>query len=331
MKKNKIVSNFLLVLAISIFSFSAGFAAESSSPEAVEHYNAGLEYVMQEDYERASLAFQKALEYDPELVDAYFNLGSLYEHFGDYQTAIRAYTEVVALEPRDFETMYKIGELYVKLGYRGEALNCLYAIPQGTSSYTKAQTLLAQLGQQEQQQQQQPATAEQKVDEQKVNNTQTAETQTTEVKDVRSMEPSTNTSLAERTMEGRTPNGGYTDPDKTLLSKYSSPTGITIDRLGNIFVASYADNSIYVVTPDEKNSVFSNSPMLDGPIGIVADQNGTLYVANYNKDNILRITRDGNVSIYKSDVMKPYALSIMNNTLYVSEQGTNSVIKFRLR
>ena len=320
MKKNKIVANFLLVLAISIFCTSAAFAAQSASPEAVEYYNAGLEYVNKEDYEKASLAFQKALDYDPEMVDAYYNLGSLYEHFGDYRTAIRAYTDVVALEPKDYETVYKIAELYAALNMKNEALNCLYSIPQNSAAFSQASSLLAQLTKEEPAQTKEPQQT-------------SASTQTTtaNVTETHANKPVYDINPSDYTMDGRTKSGGYTDPDKSLLSRYSSPTGIAIDRAGNIFIASYADNSIYVVSPEEKNSVFSDSPMIDGPIGIVADASGNLYVANYNKDNILLINPNGNVSIYKSNVMKPYALSIRNNTLYVSEQGTNSVVKFKLR
>ena len=302
MKKSvllKKMSVFLLFLGM--FAVLPALSASSQSPEAVKYYNAGIEFVQKDDYQSASNSFQKALEYDPEFIDAYYNLGSIYEHFGDYETALFAYSQVVAIEPRDYEAKYKMASIYYQSQMYPEALECIGEIPSGTQFYSKAQELKKNIN-----------------------------SKSNAVAAKKSSFTPTTTVQQERTMEGRTQSGGYTDTDKSLLSKYSSPTGIVADDYGNIFIASYAENKIYVVTEGEKNQVFSESTMINGPIGLAVDEAGNVYVANYNKNNILKISRNGNVNIFKDNVMRPYSLEIIGNVLYVSEQGTNSVIKFKL-
>ncbi len=336
MKKSIIAKLLVLIVMTVAIAAMPVKAGESESVEAVEYYNSGLEYVNNNDFERAALAFQKAIQHDPEFADAYFNLGSLYEHFGDLQTAIRAYEAVITIEPRDYPTYLKLANLYFTLNMDKQALEFANAIPTNTYEYKQAQDLKNKINK--------PAaatTAKQPVT--KPDNTTKATSAKpsaakTTTKSSSASTPVSRTTAApsqaadayEQTMEGRTETGGYTDPDKSLLSKYTSPTGITIDNKGNVYVASFGDNSIYTVSPDGKNKLFSQSKMIDGPIGMDTDPQGNLYVANYNKDNILKITPSGNVHIFKSNVSKPYSIYISNGVLLVSEQGTNSVVMYKL-
>jgi len=306
--KNKLLISILLVLTLISVS-AAPVRAETDNQDAADAYNAGLKYVQQDDYEHAALSFQKAIQCDPNFGDAYYNLGSLYEHFGDYETAIKAYEQVVAIEPRDYATTLKLANLYYALNMDDQALEYIAAIPEGTDEYQGALALKKKIN----------TKSAPKAK-------QSAKTQTpSKSKATPTQSPQDNS------MDGRTASGGYTDPDKTLISKYSSPTGITVDSKGNIYVASFGDNKIYTVTPDGANKVFAESTMIDGPIGIDADTAGNLYVANYNRDNILKISPSGNVNIFKSDVKKPYAVYVSGNVILVSEQGTNSVIMFVIK
>lgn len=325
MKKIKFAKKlfFTALLAAALMAPAVCFA-NSESEEAVNYYNKGIEYVNKGEYQMASTAFQKALEFDPEFVDAYYNLGSIYEHFGDFETALYAYTQVVAIEPRDYEARFKAANIFYMSQMYSDALEFVKEIPENSEFYAKAQEIKNSINKM-----QKGAAAAAAKQAQTTAVSQQKES-TAQNRALSNSSPVTS-ERAELTMEGRTKTGGYTDPDKTLLSKYSSPTGIAVDNYGNIFVASYAENVIYKVTRDERNRVFSDSTMIDGPIGLVVDGAGNLYVANYNKNNILKISASGNVSIFKENVARPYSLEIVGNTLYVSEQGTNSVVKFRIR
>ena len=115
-----------------------------------------------------------------------------------------------------------------------------------------------------------------------------------------------------------------------MYNDLPSPTGIAGDKLGNIYVACFSDNMIYKITPDGKRIIFIKDSRINGPIALVSDNNDNIYVSNYNGDNILKVTPTGNISTLISNIQKPYGMSIVNGMLYVSSQGSNSVLKYKL-
>ena len=115
------------------------------------------------------------------------------------------------------------------------------------------------------------------------------------------------------------------------LGDFEAPSGIALDSRGNIFIASFLDNTIHKISIYGQKSVFSNSVLIRGPIGLAIDKNDNIYVANYSANTIVKITSEGNASIF-SKVQKPYCLNYdnQNNKLFVTEQETNKLIKFDL-
>lgn len=109
-----------------------------------------------------------------------------------------------------------------------------------------------------------------------------------------------------------------------------SPTGVTSDANGNLYVAAFSENAIYKITPDNKRQVFVKSNMISGPISLVTDSTGNLYVSNYTANNVVKITPQGNISVLIGRVDKPYGLHVDGNMLFVSSQGSNSVLRHRL-
>lgn len=109
-----------------------------------------------------------------------------------------------------------------------------------------------------------------------------------------------------------------------------SPTGLTTDKAGNLYVAGFSDNSIIKITPDGKRIVFLKDSRLNGPIGMVSDNNGNIYIANYNNNNVLKVTNTGALTILISGVQKPYGLHLNGNLLFISCQGTNSILRYKL-
>ena len=90
-------------------------------------------------------------------------------------------------------------------------------------------------------------------------------------------------------------------------------------------MASFSDNAIFKIMPNNIHQLYSKSTQISGPIGIAIDDMSNMYVANYNKNNILKIDKWGNVSVFMEYSNKPYYLFIKDNMLYVSEQGSNIV------
>ncbi|MBR1754455.1 tetratricopeptide repeat protein [bacterium] len=115
-----------------------------------------------------------------------------------------------------------------------------------------------------------------------------------------------------------------------IFDNIASPTGIAVDNDGNIYVAQFGANSITKITPDGKKILYIKNPKINGPIGIAFDKSGNLYIANYNDDNVLKVSSGGAISVLLSKISKPYGLTIKDGTLYVSLQGSGSVIKYKL-
>jgi len=115
------------------------------------------------------------------------------------------------------------------------------------------------------------------------------------------------------------------------LNEISTPSGIALDERGNIYVASFLENTIYKISAFGQKTVFSNSALIKGPIGLAIDKKENIYVANYSSNNIVKFTKDGAAKIF-ADINKPYYMIYdkEHDRLYVSEQNTNKLVKFDL-
>lgn len=109
-----------------------------------------------------------------------------------------------------------------------------------------------------------------------------------------------------------------------------SPTGITTDNQGNVYVATFSDNSILKITPDGKRQVFLKSTLISGPISLANDKIGNIYVSNYNTNNVLKITPQGVATVLVSKIDKPYGLHVEGNMLFITCQGSNSILRQKL-
>lgn len=115
------------------------------------------------------------------------------------------------------------------------------------------------------------------------------------------------------------------------LAEFSAPSGTVVDNRGNIYVASFIDNTIYKISIYGQKTVYSKSNLIQGPIGLAIDKENNIYVANYSVNNIIKITPNSIASIF-ANINKPYCLNydIVHNRLYATEQGTNKLVKYDL-
>jgi tetratricopeptide (TPR) repeat protein len=280
-----------------------------TSPQVTRLYQQGVEAYSAGQLRDAVRYFSQAGQQDPNFSDAFFNLGSIQYDQRNYPAAVDAFQRVLGLNPSDSEARFRLGLSYDKLQQFNEAVNTLRAIPANNSFYGQATAKIREITQR--------ANGDQPI----INNI--------------ARQPNTNN-----------PNGGLPnpkpDPNLRPNAKFSvetytnglfGPTGMAITPDGTIFVANYSKNQICRVSNKGDKTVFVQGKDLNGPIGLVRDpRNGSLYVANYLKNNIIRVDQEGQVSVLASGLKKPYNLLLdtLTNTLYVTEQETNTISRIKL-
>lgn len=281
----KLSKKILLSLIIFISAVNISFAAEIST-EAKLQYNKGVDMYRVGRYEEAIDAFEKAVELDPDYIDAYYNLGSILEFIKQDDAALAVFKQIILRKPTDYESVYKAAALSVKLGQQEQAKSYLSLIPQTSIVNSKAQELAASMN---------------------------TDMQTIKIEQKEAAEQSQKISQS---------NGVY--------ENLGSPTGMITDKNGNLYVAGFSDNAIVKISPDGNRRLFVKDSRLNGPIGLEIDSAGNIYVANYNANNVLKISSTGAISVLIANIPKPYALHIADGLLFISAQGSNSVIRYKL-
>ena len=294
---------FLTLMVLGLFTISPCFSGELTNAAKLQ-YNKGIDYYNAGQYSQAAECFKRATQIDPNYIDAYYNLGSLFEYLNQDENALAAFKQIILRKPDDYESVYKAAELSHKLGASDKAKMYLTIIPEDSVAGAQAKKLSALIDHQ-------LAVSNENTEE---NTTRTEVQPVTEnVSKTTEEQPQTDESLG---------NGVY--------ENIPSPTGIVADKFGNILVAGFSDNTIYKITSDGKKIVLIKDPKIDGPIGIAIDRDHNIYIANYNKNNVIRIDSSGRITEVITDIKQPYCMYTAGDFLFVSSQGSNSVVRYKL-
>ena len=287
--KKTLILTCLLALSTGMVFGEAPTVSQPAPPttEAKLEYNLGVDFYKVGKYELAMASFRKAIELDPNYIDAYYNLGSILEFLKQDDAALTVFKQIIVHKPDDYEALYKAAKLSQKLGMPEDAQSYLSLIPPSSPMYRKGQEVASLL----------------KTD------MQTIKQGATDQK-VQEEHP-------------------YYD-NSSVYENILSPTGITTDKNGNVYVAGFSDNSIYKITPTGQRVIFLKDSRLNGPIGMVSDAAGNIYVANYNNNNVLKVNPTGGVVVLIGNIQKPYGLHIDGNMLFISSQGSNSIVRYKL-
>jgi streptogramin lyase len=150
------------------------------------------------------------------------------------------------------------------------------------------------------------------------------------------------------------PGGGDSTVVLDTLPSFNSPSGITIDTGGNLYVADYGNNLIRKITPAGAVSTFAgsgNQGRIDAtgvlasfskPTGIAADNAGNLFVADAGNNKIRKITHAGVVSTFAgidttgavngpgntASFYDPLSVAVdVAGNVYVADAGNNLIRK----
>ena len=136
--------------------------------------------------------------------------------------------------------------------------------------------------------------------------------------------------------------GGKSDcTEGTVLGEFSHPTGIAVDRDGNIYVADSGNNRIQIYTAATELWSASGTSGTElgqfrGPYGIALDSAGNIYVSDCGNNRVQMRNPSGVWSAFGKDncaqgsepgeFNEPYGISIdLYDNLYVADTGNGRV------
>jgi tetratricopeptide (TPR) repeat protein len=114
------------------------------------HNNRGDAYIGLGNYRQAIEDYNRAIEINPDFVDAYSNRGLSYSKLGQYQLAIEDFNKVISLKPAYADAYYSRGNAYGVLGQYQLAIEDFNKVislkPAYTMAYLNRGTAYARLG-----------------------------------------------------------------------------------------------------------------------------------------------------------------------------------------
>jgi TolB-like protein/Flp pilus assembly protein TadD len=91
--------------------------AQELAPDLAEsHISAGIALCMMQDYAKAELEFEKAIELDPESFDAWYFYGRDKVHEGDLKRALKLFDRAAQVRPEDYQSVLLQQQLWHSLG-----------------------------------------------------------------------------------------------------------------------------------------------------------------------------------------------------------------------
>ncbi len=162
-----------------------------------------------------------------------------------------------------------------------------------------------------------------------------------------------------RTVAGSGTTGFYGDGGPATSARFYNPTGIAIDKLGNIYTADWGNNRIRMVnTSSVINTVAGSSTSgysgdgaaatsagLYYPCGVAVDTAGNIYIADYYNNRVRKVTAStGKISTiagtnypgYSGDggaatsaqLNNPFNVTVdAQNNVYIADKNNNCIRK----
>ena len=98
-EKNFFVPCLISILLLVSIGFINCAEAWIGTPKKVKHYNKGVEYLNQENYNAAIIEFRNALKIDPNNSEANYHLGTCYLATSKIDQALKTFDKAIQLNP----------------------------------------------------------------------------------------------------------------------------------------------------------------------------------------------------------------------------------------
>ena len=292
MKKKKIFLVAILVMLMAISSSLLAFAeseeiSEEDMQNAISAYKHGVDLVRTKAYDSAIASFKKALEYYPQMTDAYYNIASIYVTQKKYDEAYNNYVKIIALNPYDYDSILQAAKISYNRKNYSLAMKYLNYIPDDYEYYGIVQQLYDDS--MEQFNKQRNTIERSKVT--TANNNKRVLIDKFDSPAGMAVDSEGNMFVAcysDNAIVKVDKNKNKTDFVKDYL--LDGPVGLAIDTYDNIYVANFEANNILKITKGGNVSVFM--------------ENVSKPYFLYIKDDVLYISEQGN------DVVLKYNLSL---------------------
>lgn len=109
-----------LTLVVMTLMFLLSACGDGVSAE--EHFQKGNEFTEAQEYDKAIVEFEAALNEDPEHISAMVNLGVVYYQVGRLDEAIEQYQKAIELKPEDADSHSNLAAAYVQKDQLQKAL-----------------------------------------------------------------------------------------------------------------------------------------------------------------------------------------------------------------
>ncbi len=260
--------------------------------DAKLEYNKGIDYYNSGQFDQAVDCFRKAIDLEPNYIDAYYNLGMTFDYLKQYEASISMFKELLIRKPDDYDAVYRVAFVSYKMNLPEQSKEYLAKLPVSSPLYYRGEELARKMG--------------------------------TDIQTIKSSLPQ------EDIVPPEPPKPQETFAGNFYYENLPSPTGIVVDKDGNLYVANYSDNLIFKLTPAGEKMVYLKNPKLNGPIGLAMDEGGNLYIANYNSNSVLKLSASHQLTTLIENIEKPYYLYVSEGYLFISSQGNNTVVRYKV-
>ncbi len=292
--KNKLLKLIILILMFISWSNIPVLAKQEVSDEnmrqSVIAYKKGVQLLKIKNYDDAITSFQKALEYNPKLSDAYYNIAQIYVFKKNYDEAYNNYTKAIAINPRDYDSILQAAKISYNRKNYSLVLKYLNYIPEDYAKYYVVKQLYKDAKEQFELQ-------SAKVERSKISNAIPNKRVIIDKFDspagvVVDSEGNIYVSCySSNSIVKVDKNKAKTDFVKDYLLE--GPVGLAIDKYDNIYVANFEANNVLKITKA-------------GTVSIFMDKVSKPYFL-YIKDDVLYVSEQGN------NVVLTYNLNVTGN------------------